>query len=68
MNHSEVSVRIPIHGKKDIRNRVCLSCQKSFKSSNKFNRMCKICKASLRSTKFTESGFCANTVCGHICD
>lgn len=46
--------------------RKCLSCQKPFKSSHKFNRLCNNCKETNRATRFTESSYCVTVGGGHI--
>lgn len=33
---------------KNIKGRVCLNCQKEFKSTHKFNRLCDRCKENLK--------------------
>jgi len=45
----------------EIQDRVCLTCQKTFKSKHKFNRMCSNCKESTRSMPF-KSGLSLNIV------
>lgn len=51
----------PTHSSKDVTFRICLSCQNSFESTHKCNRMCRRCKEILRPTRFTENVFSVST-------
>jgi hypothetical protein len=40
--------------RKDFKQRICLSCQREFESKHKFNRLCHICKESIKEMVFKD--------------